>query len=31
MNLKRTWELRQAESVAGREIDEKVTPRQSAA
>ena len=31
MNLQQTWELRQAEIVAGREIDEKVTPRRSAA
>ena len=31
MNLQKTWELRQAEIVAGREIDEKVMPRQSAA
>ena len=30
MNLQKTWELRQAEIVAGREIDEKVTPRPSA-
>ena len=31
MNLQKIWELRQAEITAGREIDEKVTPRQSAA
>ncbi len=31
MNLQKTWELRQAEVVAGHEIDEKVAPRQSAA
>ena len=31
MNLQKTWELRQVEITAGREIDEKVTPRQSAA
>ena len=31
MNLQKTRELRQAEIVAGREIDEQVTPRQSAA
>ena len=31
MNLQKTWELRQAEIAAGHEIDEKVTPRQSAA
>ncbi|MCE2493009.1 MAG: HigA family addiction module antidote protein [Alphaproteobacteria bacterium] len=31
LNSQKTWELRQAEIVAGREIDEKVTPRQSAA
>ena len=29
LNLQKTWELRQAEIVAGREIDKKVTPRQS--
>ncbi len=27
LNSQKTWELRQAEIVAGREIDEKVTPR----
>ena len=27
MNLQKTWELRQAEIVAGREIDEEVVPR----
>jgi len=27
MNLQKTWELRQAEIAAGREIDEKVVPR----
>ena len=31
MNLQKTWELRRAEIAAGREIDETVTPRQSAA
>ncbi len=31
MNLRKTWELRQAEITAGRETDEKVTPRRSAA
>ncbi len=31
MNLQKTWEFRQAEITAGREIDEKVTPRRSAA
>ena len=31
LNLQKTWELRQAEIVAGCEIDERVTPRQSAA
>ena len=31
LNLQKTWELRRAEVAAGREIDEKVTPRQSAA
>ena len=31
MNLQRTWELRQAEIESGREIAERVTPRQSAA
>ena len=31
LNLQKTWELRQAEIAAGREIDEKVAPRQSAA
>ena len=31
LNLQKTWELRRAEIAAGREIDEKVTPRQSAA
>ena len=31
MNLQKTWELRRAEITTGREIDEKVTPRQSAA
>ena len=29
LNLQKTWELRQAEVVAGREIDKKVTPGQS--
>ena len=31
MNLQKTWELRRAEIAAGREIEERVTPRQSAA
>ena len=31
MNLQKTWEPRQAEITAGREIDGKVTPRQSVA
>ncbi len=31
MNLQKTWELRRAEIEAGREIAERVTPRQSAA
>ncbi len=31
MNLQKTWELRQAEIEAGREIAERVTPRHSAA
>ena len=31
MNLQKTWELRQAEIESGREIAERVTPRQSAA
>ena len=31
MNLQKTWELRRAEIEAGREIVERVTPRQSAA
>ena len=31
LNLQKTWELRQAEIEAGREIAERVTPRQSAA
>ena len=31
LNLQKTWELRQAEIEAGREITERVTPRQSAA
>ncbi len=31
MNLQKTWELRRAEIARGREIDERVTPRQSAA
>ncbi|MDE0239697.1 MAG: HigA family addiction module antitoxin [bacterium] len=31
MNLQKAWELRQAEVAASREIDEKVTPRRSAA
>ena len=31
MNLQKTWELRQAEIAAGHEINEKVTPRRSAA
>jgi len=30
MNLRMTRELRQAEIAAGREVDEKVTPPQSA-
>ena len=30
LNLQKTWELRQAEMSAGREIAERVTPRQSA-
>ena len=31
LNLQKTWELRQAQVLVGPEIDEKVTPRQSAA
>ena len=31
LNLQKTWELRQAEIESGREIAERVTPRQSAA
>ena len=31
LNLQKTWELRQAEIAAGREIAERVIPRQSAA
>ena len=31
LNLQKTWELRQAEIEAGREIAERVTPRPSAA
>ena len=31
MNLQKTWELRRAEIETGREIAERVTPRQSAA
>ena len=31
MNLQKTWELRRAEIDAGREIAERVVPRQSAA
>ena len=31
LNLQKTWELRRAEIEAGREIAERVTPRQSAA
>ena len=31
LNLQKTWELRHAEIEAGREIAERVTPRQSAA
>ncbi len=31
LNLQKTWELRQAEIAAGREIAKRVTPRQSAA
>ena len=31
LNLQKTWELRQAEIEAGREIAERVAPRQSAA
>ena len=31
MNLQKTWELRQAEIAAGREIAKCVTPRQSSA
>ncbi len=31
MNLQKTWELRKVELAAGREIAERVTPRQSAA
>ena len=31
MNLRKTWELRQAEIAAGREIEETVALRQSAA
>ena len=31
MNLQKTWEIRRAEIEAGREIAERVTPRQSVA
>ena len=31
MNLQKSWELRQAEIESGREIEERVTPRPSAA
>ena len=31
MNMQKTWELRRAEIEAGREIAERVTPRQSVA
>ena len=31
MNLQKTWELRRAEIETGQEIDERVTPRPSAA
>ena len=31
MNLQKTWELRRAEIETGQEIDERVTPRSSAA
>ena len=31
LNLQKTWELRRAEIAAGREITERVTPRQAAA
>ena len=31
LNLQKTWELRRAEIESGREIAERVTPRQSAA
>ena len=31
MNLQKTWELRRAEIETGHEIDERVTPRPSAA
>ena len=31
LNLQKTWELRRAEIEAGREITERVTPRQAAA
>ncbi len=31
LNLQKTWELRRAEIAAGREIAERVAPRQSAA
>ena len=31
LNLQKTWELRQAEIAAGREISKRVTPRQSSA
>ena len=31
LNLQKTWELRQAEIVAGNEIAERVTPRRSEA
>ena len=31
LNLQKTWELRRAEIEAGREIAERVTPRQTAA
>ena len=31
LNLQQTWELRQAEIEVGRQIEERVTPRQTAA
>ena len=31
LNLQKTWELRRAETDAGREIAERVTPRHAAA